>query len=127
MVAQETPPPAPRVTLATLNRSTREEFVETLGTIFEDTPSVAATSWADRPFASVDELHRAMCAVVRGFDDEHVLTLLRAHPELGARRPMADASVQEQRGAGLDRLGQSTAEQLAALNVRYREKFGFPF
>jgi 2-oxo-4-hydroxy-4-carboxy-5-ureidoimidazoline decarboxylase len=53
--------------------------------------------------------------------------LLRAHPDLGARARMSDASAGEQRGAGLDRLTRDELEQLQRLNTRYRTRFGFPF
>ena len=55
------------------------------------------------------------------------LALLRAHPDLGTRARMSDASVGEQHGAGLDRLTPEEFDRLQRLNLAYREKFGFPF
>ena len=55
------------------------------------------------------------------------LTLLRAHPDLGTRARMSDASIGEQHGAGLDRLTPEECDRLQRLNKAYREKFGFPF
>ena len=55
------------------------------------------------------------------------LALLRAHPDLGTRARMSDASVGEQQGAGLDRLTAEEFDRLQQLNHAYREKFGFPF
>jgi 2-oxo-4-hydroxy-4-carboxy-5-ureidoimidazoline decarboxylase len=55
------------------------------------------------------------------------LALLRAHPDLGTRARMSDASVGEQKGAGLDRLTREEFDRLQRLNRAYREKFGFPF
>jgi 2-oxo-4-hydroxy-4-carboxy-5-ureidoimidazoline decarboxylase len=40
---------------------------------------------------------------------------------------MAEASVQEQSGAGLDRLSPDEFERFQQLNQAYRQKFGFPF
>ena len=70
---------------------------------------------------------RAMVHEVRAADREMQLTLLRAHPDLGARARMSDASIGEQAGAGLDRMSVADYKQLQSLNLRYREKFGFPF
>jgi len=55
------------------------------------------------------------------------LTLIRAHPDLGSRAKMAEASVIEQKGAGLDSLSPDEYEQIQNLNQRYTAKFGFPF
>ena len=55
------------------------------------------------------------------------LALLRAHPDLGTRARMSDASVGEQAGAGLDRMTPEDFARLQRLTSAYREKFGFPF
>jgi 2-oxo-4-hydroxy-4-carboxy-5-ureidoimidazoline decarboxylase len=114
-------------TIEALDAASPERFVALVGPTYEATPEVAEAVAGGRPFGSVDALHAAMTAVVDGFDDDQVLALLRAHPELGSRRPMAAHSVDEQRGAGLDRLAAATADELAAANAAYRERFGFPF
>jgi len=91
-------------TIATLNQLSQAEFVETLGAIFEDTPTIAAQTWHQRPFQTVDELHQRMVAVVEALNPEAQLALIQAHPDLGSRLKMAEASVQEQAGVGFDRL-----------------------
>jgi 2-oxo-4-hydroxy-4-carboxy-5-ureidoimidazoline decarboxylase len=53
--------------------------------------------------------------------------LLRAHPDLGTRARMSDASVGEQAGAGLDRLTRQEFDRLRQLTSEYRDTFGFPF
>jgi 2-oxo-4-hydroxy-4-carboxy-5-ureidoimidazoline decarboxylase len=58
---------------------------------------------------------------------ETQLTLIRAHPDLGAKLKMSEQSVSEQAGLGLDRLTQTEFERFSSLNAAYREKFGFPF
>lgn len=115
------------MTLASLNASDREHFVRTLGWTFEESPWVAERAWERRPFASLDELHAAMVDVVSQADQREQLALLRAHPDLGTRARMSDASVGEQAGAGLDTLTAEEFERLHRLNAAYREKFGFPF
>jgi 2-oxo-4-hydroxy-4-carboxy-5-ureidoimidazoline decarboxylase len=115
------------VTLAELNACTRARFVDALGWIFESSPWVAERAWPARPFASVEDVHAAMTAVVDAASPDERLTLLRAHPDLGTRARMSDASVGEQQGAGLDRLTPVEFDRLQRLNLAYREKFGFPF
>ena len=92
------------LTLAALNRADRDSFVERLGSVYEHSPWVAERAWVDRPFDSVDDLHASMKRVVEDADRERRLELLRAHPDLGERTEMTDASVEEQASAGLDQL-----------------------
>ena len=115
------------MTIAELNALSREQFIEAIGWVFEHSPWVAEGAWARGPFRDVDELHAAMVAVVTGADRDRQAALLRAHPDLGARARMSDASVGEQAGAGLDRLTPDDFARLQRLNAAYRETFGFPF
>jgi 2-oxo-4-hydroxy-4-carboxy-5-ureidoimidazoline decarboxylase len=55
------------------------------------------------------------------------LTLIRAHPGLASRARMADASVREQSGAGLDQCTPAEFEAFQRLNGAYNARFGFPF
>ena len=120
-------PPGVSLTIAQLNDGDRAGFVAAVGPVFEDSPWVAERAWVRRPFADVDALHRAMSAVVGEAGREAQVALLRAHPDLGVRARMSDASVGEQAGAGLDRLAAADFTRLQRLNTAYREKFGFPF
>ena len=113
--------------LQALNQMDQATFTAALGAVFEETPAVAATVWPQRPFATVDQLHAAMVAVVQGWDCDRQLALLKAHPQLGDRVPMAAASVAEQQSRGLTQLASDSAARLQTLNRAYREKFGFPF
>src|SRR5712692_4636508 len=103
--------------------SSPEQFVEKIGWVFEDSPWVAERAWKLGPFADIDALHRAMVAQVAAASYEEQLALLLAHPDLGTRARVSDASREEQAGAGVDRL---TGEEIARLDA-YRERFGFPF
>ena len=115
------------MTLAELNAQRRAEFVQALGWIFEASPWVAERAWQRRPFATLDALHAAMTDVVMDATDEERLTLLRNHPDLGTRARISDASMDEQRGAGLDRLTADEFVRFERLNDDYRARFGFPF
>lgn len=115
------------MTLAGLNAKDRSGFAAAVGWAFEDSPWVAERVWEKRPFATLDALHDEMTAVVASASPEEQLGLLRAHPDLGTRAKMSDASNREQGGAGLDTLTRDELDRLRALNTAYREKFGFPF
>ena len=115
------------MTVTDLGVLPREQFVAALGFIFEDSPWVADRAWTHRPFDSVQKLHAAMTGEVEHATRGEQLALLRAHPDLGERARMSDASVGEQAGAGLDRLTADEHEKLRSWNEAYRRKFGFPF
>jgi 2-oxo-4-hydroxy-4-carboxy-5-ureidoimidazoline decarboxylase len=115
------------VKIATLNDFDRDPFVQAIGWVFEHSPWVAERAWTRRPFRSLDHLHAAMVDEMRSGSVEEQLALLRAHPDLGARMTMSQASVGEQSSAGLDRLTADEIRRLQQLNAEYRTKFGFPF
>ncbi len=119
------------LSLTKLNQSSQDAFVAALDGIFEHTPAIAQNTWHQRPFASLDALHQAMVAVVQAAGSDFQLALIRAHPDLGSKavaaHKMADASVQEQAGAGLDQLTSAEFAQFQALNQTYTAQFGFPF
>lgn len=119
--------PAARLTLSALNEMSKEAFTETLGGIFEHSPWVAEGAYESRPFGTVKELHEAMMRATREAGEEHILSLLRAHPDLATRLQVTPLSAAEQKGAGLDRLTPEEFVVLTDLNVRYTEKYQFPF
>jgi 2-oxo-4-hydroxy-4-carboxy-5-ureidoimidazoline decarboxylase len=103
------------------------DFTQAVGPAFENTPSIAAKVWAQRPFESVEQLHQHMVNVVRAMSPQEKLALIQAHPDLGGRVAMAAASIAEQSGAGLDQLSSQEYERFHQLNQQYRQTFGFPF
>ena len=116
-----------RYTLIQLNQMSQEEFTTALGEIWEETPEIANQTWQNKPFENVEALYRAMVAVVESMSETQQLDLIKAHPDLGSKAKMADASVREQSGVGLDRLSESEYERFSSLNQAYKDKFGFPF
>ena len=114
-------------TISALNQMSQEAFTEALGSIFEHTPKVAFESWLSHPFADVVQLHQTMTAIVHEMSESEQLTLICAHPDLGSKFKMAEASVQEQSTLGLDQLSQMEYDRFQALNDAYKKKFGFPF
>jgi beta-ureidopropionase / N-carbamoyl-L-amino-acid hydrolase len=119
------------ITLERLNSIPEQDFVATLASIFEHSAWVAERVAALRPFNSVIDLHRAMCASVLRAEEAAQLALIRAHPELAGRAALrgdlTSASTSEQKGAGLSALTQSQLTRLQSLNAEYLSRFGFPF
>jgi OHCU decarboxylase len=115
------------MTIGELNALDRAGFVDAIGWVFEESPWVAERAFDDRPFASLDALHAAMSEQVERAPFAEKLALLKAHPDLGSRARLSDASTSEQAGAGLDSLTPGEFEELHRLNAAYRARFGFPF
>jgi 2-oxo-4-hydroxy-4-carboxy-5-ureidoimidazoline decarboxylase len=113
--------------LAEINQMSKVEFVEAFGGVFEDTPEIAVQASEKRPFETMAQVYEVMMAEVEGMSPEEKLKLIRAHPDLGSKTKMADASVQEQAGVGLDRLTPEEYEYFQKLNQGYKSRFGFPF
>ena len=111
----------------TLNQMSQSEFIEVLGSIFEHTPEIAAEAWLERPFADISELHQVMAAIVNKMSEADQLKLICAHPDLGSKFKMAEASVQEQSTVGLDQLSPTEYNRFQQLNDNYKQKFSFPF
>jgi 2-oxo-4-hydroxy-4-carboxy-5-ureidoimidazoline decarboxylase len=105
----------------------QSEFTEAFGSIFEHTPEIAAEAWRSRPFADVQSLHQAMAVIVLKMSDAEQLKLICAHPDLGSKFKMAEASVQEQSTVGLAQLSAAEYDHFQNLNQAYKEKFSFPF
>jgi OHCU decarboxylase len=100
------------------------------GPVFEHSPWVAERAWGRQerfgPFASADELHRAMMRAVEEASREEKLALVRAHPELAGGEALTVDSTSEQARLGFNRLSHEELETMNGLNRRYRERFGFP-
>ena len=109
---------------------THEEFLARFGPVYEASPWVAEGVWPaveDRALDDLAALAAAMRAEVDAAPREMKLALIRAHPELASRTRMADASVREQSGAGLDQCSPAEFGAFQRLNAAYNARFGFPF
>jgi OHCU decarboxylase len=118
-------------TLGEINAFDRDTFVAVLGPLFEGSPWIAAETWPARPFADLDHLHQALCAVMYQAPVARQVALIQAHPDLVGRAALAGTltpeSTREQAAAGLDQLTPDEIATFTRLNREYREKFGFPF
>jgi 2-oxo-4-hydroxy-4-carboxy-5-ureidoimidazoline decarboxylase len=114
-----------------LNACSVDAFVAEIGFAFEDSPWIARSAAALRPFADRNALHAAMVAVVEGGSAEAKVALIAAHPDLAGRVAregrLTAASAAEQAGAGLGALAPAEIARFDADNGAYRARFGFPF
>jgi 2-oxo-4-hydroxy-4-carboxy-5-ureidoimidazoline decarboxylase len=115
------------MTIDEVNALDRQAFVEQVGWVYEHSPWVAERGWNLRPFVDVEALHTTMIQTMFDATDGEQLALLRAHPDLGVRARMSEASTSEQTVAGLDRLTQIEFDELHRMNFEYKQKYGFPF
>jgi N-carbamoyl-L-amino-acid hydrolase len=119
------------ISLQELNALPAAQFVATLAGVFERSRWVAERVASARPFASVPQLHEAMCAAVGSASLDEQLALIRAHPELAGRAAirgeLTPQSTREQQGAGLAACSPREFARLQELNAAYSRKFGFPF
>ena len=113
--------------LEDINGMDRDTFITAFGAVFEASPWAAEAAWQSRPFRNAAHVAEALFTAVRNADRDRQLALLQAHPELGARKPLAAFSAREQAAAGLQQEQDGQVALLTDLNRRYREKFGFPF
>ena len=110
--------------------STHDQFIARYGGVYEASPWVAEAvfpAWQAREVDTADTMAAAMRAVVDAVPRERKQALIRAHPELAGRTRMADASVREQSGAGLDQCSPEEFEAFQRLNRAYNHRFGHPF
>jgi OHCU decarboxylase len=108
---------------------TRDAFIARFGPVYEASPWVAEAVWAAVERGELDDqeaLARAMRAAVDGAPRAARLALIRAHPQLAVAGRMAEASVREQKGAGLDQCSPDELAKFRSLNAAYLERFGHP-
>lgn len=117
--------------VAELSSLPQASFMAALDGIFEHSPWVAQATWENRPFATLEALHDAMCQAVRDAGEAPQLALIRAHPELAGkaavRGELTVESTREQAGAGLDQCSAEEFTRLHQSNEDYKAKFGFPY
>lgn len=101
--------------------------MDTVGWVFEDSPWVAERAWERMPLSTDVELFQTMVEMVENAETSLKLSLLRAHPDLGTRLQISEASQKEQAAAGLKQLSQEERLEFLSWNKQYVDKFGFPF
>lgn len=113
---------APFPSVGELNEVSVPTFVDAVAILFEPAPRFGAWLAAARPFASDEDFMRAAGRIARHMAESDQLELINAHPRLGSRDQLSEASRREQ-GAGVDPVD----VELATLNAAYEARFGFRY
>ncbi|THD37287.1 MAG: 2-oxo-4-hydroxy-4-carboxy-5-ureidoimidazoline decarboxylase [Sphingomonas sp.] len=109
---------------------THDAFLARFGPVYEESPWVAEGVWPAVARGELDDLPALAAAMREAVDaapHDAQLALIRAHPQLAVASNMAEASVKEQRGAGLDRCSPDELADFQRLNLDYLARFGHPF
>ncbi|HEY1662250.1 MAG TPA: 2-oxo-4-hydroxy-4-carboxy-5-ureidoimidazoline decarboxylase [Verrucomicrobiae bacterium] len=119
------------LTLSQINALDEKDFVRRIGPVFENSPWIAGTTFARRPFANLAALHHALCETVKRSGEAKQSGLIRNHPDLVGKLAQAgkltQESTREQAAAGLDQLSPEEIALFEKQNAAYQSKFGFPF
>jgi urate oxidase len=116
------------------SRLSEGEFVSRFGGVFEHSDWIARRAHAAELSPSNDTaigLHAALAYQFRAASEAERLGVLTAHPDLAGKLAQAKrltaSSTEEQASAGLDALTDEERTRFTDLNIRYVQKFGFPF
>lgn len=113
-----------------INHISAQEFIATLGGIYEHSPWVAESVVNKRPFKDVTSLQNAMQEAVDHSSEKIKLQLLKAHPEFAgeaaSRGELTQESQKEQGRLNLQRLPLEQHRRMQELNSKFMGKFGFP-
>jgi N-carbamoyl-L-amino-acid hydrolase len=118
-------------TIAQLNAASPTEAMAMLDGLYEHSPWIAEAALAQRPFADIAHLQRAMVDATQAGGRDAQLALLRAHPKLAGKAMVAGTltseSTDEQTRSGLTQCTPEEFARLHALNDAYDRRFGWPF
>ena len=118
-------------TIAALNDAAPAQAAAWLAGIYEHSPWIAQAALAQRPFADLAQLARALVDATRAGGRDAQLALLRAHPRLAGKAMVAGTltaeSTDEQARSGLTQCSPEEFARLHALNDAYDVRFGWPF
>jgi uric acid transporter len=122
--------PGSLVRLSEVNEMTREQFVDTFGSLFQGPTWVVERAYDQRPFADTKDLRQAFQEALFSATTEEQLALIDSYPDLGAESVAGgdegEDSLRDQASRGLTRLDEKDHLELSELTRQYRARFGFP-
>ena len=120
-----------RISIASLNDMSHDDFVEAVSPVFEYAPWIASNAWEARPFKDVGVLHDGMVQALKDADRGKQIQFLRGHSDMQVTPEAIDAMTpdlrQEHISAGFDKLSSAQHKRIEHLLSAYRTRFGFPF
>ena len=113
-----------------IHNLTKNEFIEVFGNIFENARWIAEKLYNQKPFKDFEDLSQKMLNIFENIDKEKKLEIMNSHPDLADKTKIGSLtpdSNKEQNTAGLDKCSEEEFNEFKKLNIKYKEKFGFPF
>ena len=113
-----------------IDKLTETEFTEVFGNIFENASWIAVRLYKQKPFNNFNNLREKMISIFEESDNQSKLKILNSHPDLANKTKISSLtpdSNKEQVSAGLDQCTEKEFNEFKELNLKYKNKFGFPF
>ena len=113
-----------------IEKLSETEFTEVFGNIFENASWIAKKLYKRKPFSNFQDLSEKMISIFDHSNNEDKLKILKSHPDLADKTNIGSLtpdSNKEQSGVGLDKCTEEEFNEFKHLNLKYKNKFGFPF
>ena len=114
-----------------IDKLTETEFTEVFGNIFENASWIAKILYKQKPFENFEDLVKKMILYLKTSDNQNKLKILNSHPDLADKTKIGSLTLQIQiknkASAGLDQCTEEEFNEFKNLNLKYKNKFGFPF
>ena len=113
-----------------IEKLSKTEFTEVFGNIFENASWIAEKLYEQKPFKNFQDLSKKMISIFESSDNQNKLKILNSHPDLANKAKigyLTKDSNKEQSDVGLDRCSEEEFNEFKNLNLKYKNKFGFPF
>ena len=111
-------------TIDNINKLNKSDFLSIFGNVFEKTESVALETFKLKPFKDFDDIILKMLNIYEKYKKNKIFEILNSHPELAIAKKLTSESKSEQASA---KLNGCSYDEFRELNIKYREKFNFPF
>ena len=113
-----------------IDKLSKSEFTEVFGNIFENAAWIAEKLYEQKPFKNFQELSEKIMSIFENCDQQNKFKILNSHPDLADKTKISSLtpdSNKEQVNAKLDQCTKDEYNEFKNLNLKYKNKFGFPF
>ena len=114
-------------TIDNINKLNKSDFLSIFGNVFEKTESVALETFKLKQFNDFNDIISKMLNIYEKYEKVKIFEILNSHPELAVAKKLTLQSKAEQASAKLNDCSSEEYEAFKELNIKYREKFNFPF
>jgi len=114
-------------TIDNINDLNKSDFLSIFGNVFEKTESVALEAFELKPFRDFEDIIYKMLNIYEKYGKDKIFEILNLHPELAVAKKLTSESKSEQASAKLNECSGDEYEEFKKLNLKYKEKFNFPF